>query len=73
VQAVTQVNAQVAPKVSWPRRLNLQPEGESSMCDRNLTDAIKHFGGVVAMACIQGYAKQLEKPVLPWGERPGER
>ena len=39
----------------------------------NLTDAIKHFDGVIAMACTQGYAEQLEKPVSPRRERSGGR
>ena len=37
-QAVTKVNAEVAPKVTKPRRPSLQPEGEDSMGTRKLAD-----------------------------------
>jgi len=42
------------------------------MVDCILTETINHFGGVVATACWQGHAKQLEKPVLPLSESSGE-
>jgi hypothetical protein len=35
------------------------------MTNRNLTDAVCHFGGVEATARWQGHAKQLEKPSSP--------
>jgi len=48
--AVTQVNAQVASKVSRSGGRARNREGKGSMLHRNLTEAVEHSGGVVATA-----------------------
>lgn len=49
-RALTQVNAEVAPKVSAPQGRARNPEGEGSMRRHTLTAAARHSGGVVAAA-----------------------
>ncbi len=44
------------------RRPSPHVEDEGSMVTRNLADARRHSGGVIATARWQGRAKQLEKP-----------
>ena len=61
-RAVTQVNAEVAPKVRSPGGRACNRKGEGSMGRRSLADAADHAGGVGALAGRQGHAKQLEKP-----------
>jgi hypothetical protein len=39
---------------------------------RKLTDATRHFGGVIAAARWQGRAKQLEKPSSPAEKNGGK-
>ena len=50
------------PESSATRRPSLHREDEGSMAARNLADARRRSGGVIATARWQGRAKQLEKP-----------